>query len=64
MMSGTSKNRHHNPINNIINNLTFELISPILSFHALTGCDTTSYFSCYSKKSAWKLYLENSMLFK
>ena len=30
----------------------------LLGFHAITGCDTTSYFAGHSKKSAWKTFLD------
>jgi hypothetical protein len=33
-----------------------------LAFHAITGCDVTSYLAGISKKNAWKTYLESSHL--
>ena len=34
----------------------------MLSFHALTGCDTTSAFHGYGKKSCWKTFLNQPLL--
>ena len=34
-------------------NTTFESILPL---HALTGCDTVSFFAGIGKKSAWKIF--------
>ena len=34
----------------------------LLSFHALTGYDTTSPFHGYRKKSCWKTFLNQSLL--
>src|SRR5688572_5738379 len=33
-----------------------------MAFHAITGCDVTSYLAGISKKNAWKTYLESSYL--
>ena len=30
-----------------------------MQFHAITGCDTTSYLSGHSKKTAWKVFQEH-----
>lgn len=29
-----------------------------MPFHALTGCDSTSYFANHTKRSAWKIFIE------
>ena len=34
----------------------------LLSFHALTGCDTTSAFHGYGRKSCWKTFLNQPLL--
>ena len=32
------------------------IVDNILGFHAISGCDTTSSFSGYGKKSCWRVY--------
>ena len=34
----------------------------LCSFHALTGCDSTSQFAGKSKKTVWKIFLRNPYL--
>ena len=34
------------------------------AFHALTGCDTTSYLAGHSKKSCWKIFLQDHDLIR
>ena len=36
----------------------------LLSFHALTGCDTTSSFTGHGKKSCWKTFEKQPLLVK
>ena len=36
----------------------------ILSFHAVTGCDTVSYFAGHSKKTSWKTFTEHWVLLR
>ena len=43
IMSGTSKKRKYIPIEAVYNSLPSDSTSSLLPFHALTGCDTTSY---------------------
>ena len=31
----------------------------LLAFHALTGCDTTSYIANHTKRSSWKIFKEH-----
>ena len=38
--------------------------SSLLAFHALTGCDTTSYIANRTKRSSWKIFKEHHGLLK
>ncbi|MEL6989860.1 MAG: hypothetical protein AAGK97_18775, partial [Bacteroidota bacterium] len=51
MIAGTYKQIKCFPVHSIASNLDSNIIRNILSFHAFTGCDTTSCFSGFSKKS-------------
>ena len=39
-----------------------EFCNNLLSFHAISGCDTTSQFCGIGKKGAWKVYQQNPSL--
>ena len=56
MISGTAKNRKCYPVHEASHRLTQSVKTNLLSFHALTGCDTTSAFHSYWKKSCWKTF--------
>lgn len=56
MIAGTAKQRKCFPVHSIARNLDSNVIRNVLCFHAFTGCDTTSSFSGFSKKSCWKLF--------
>ena len=62
MMSGTTKKRRYIPINAVFNNLPRDSATTLLPFHALTGCDTTSYIANHTKRSAWKVFKEHHQL--
>ena len=62
MMSGTSKKRRYIPIDAVFNSLPTGLHTTLLPFHALSGCDTTSYFANHTKKSTWKVFEEHHKL--
>src|SRR6218665_3679675 len=66
MMSGrpTSKKRRYIPVNDVYAKLEKGLSTTLLPFHALTGCDPTSYFANQSKRSAWKVFNDNHQLLK
>lgn len=51
MISGTAKKRKCYPINALSERLTQPVRNNLFSFHALTGCDTTSAFSGHGKRS-------------
>ena len=38
------------------------MLDNLLSFHALTGCDTTSSFSGHGKKKCWKIFQNQPLL--
>ena len=58
MSSGTARQRKNYPIHLIAKKLSPLVKANILGFHAVTGCDTTYFFSGYSKKSCCKLYVQ------
>ena len=55
---GTSKKPRHIPIHKVHETLRAQVpnIENILAFHAITGCDTVSYFAGHSKKTSWKTW--------
>ena len=59
MMSGTASKRKYYNIKAIYENLPAGSTEALLSFHALTGCDTTSFIYKHFKKSAWKIFLDH-----
>ena len=64
MKSGTSKKRRHIPIDAVFNKLPSGYASSLLAFHALPGCDTTSYIANHTKRSSWKIFKEHHGLLK
>ena len=66
MKVGTSKKPKYLPTHMIRENLkqTVPGVETILSFHAITGCDTVSYFAGHSKKTSWKTFTEHQRLLR
>ena len=62
MISGTAKSRKCYPVHEASQRLTQCVKTILLSFHALTGYDTTSAFHGYGKKSCWKTFLNQPLL--
>lgn len=62
MLSGTTNKRRYIPIDAVFNNLPRDSATTLLPFHALTGCDTTSYFANHTKMSSWKVFKEHHQL--
>ena len=63
---GVGKNLRYLPIHKIASSLTTLQCEGLPFFHALTGCDTVSFFSGWGKKSAfqaWKCYSEATDVF-
>ena len=56
MVSGTSTQPKCYPLHTLSNQLSQCVRENLLSFHALTGCDTVSSFSGYGKKKCWKIF--------
>ena len=59
---GTAKKRKCYPVHEVSQRLTQPVRDNLLSFHALTGCDTTSAFSSDGKKSYWKTFQKHPFL--
>ena len=64
MKAGTSKKPKYLPIHTIRERLKNSVckIETILPFHAITGCDTVSFFAGHSKKTAWKAFAHHQKL--
>jgi len=62
MKSGTSKKRVYYQIAPIVQKLSRPVRNNLLGFHAFTGCDVTSSFYGYGKRSCWKVYVEQPEL--
>ena len=56
MISGTAKKRKCYPMHAVSERLAKPVVYNLLSFHALTGCDSTSSFSGHGKKKCWKIF--------
>ena len=64
---GVGKNLRYHPIHEIASSLTTQQREGLPFFHALTGCDTVSFFSGKDKKTAfqaWKCYPEATEVFR
>ena len=59
MKSGISKKRRYIPIDAVFNKLPCGSASSLVAFHALTGCDTSSYIANHTKRSSWKIFKEH-----
>ena len=64
LMSGTSKKWRYIPIEAVFSNLPKDSAPAFLPFHALTGCDTTSYIANHTKRSVWKAFKDHNELLK
>jgi hypothetical protein len=62
MIAGTAKKRKCYPVHEVSRRLTQPVRDNLLSFHALTGCDTTSAFSGHGKKSCWRTFQKHPLL--
>ena len=56
MKSGTARKQQFIPVHTIHQNLSKGMVDTVIPFHALTGCDSTSFFAGHSKKSEWKIF--------
>ena len=63
MKAGTPKQKKYFPIHEIRQKLSFpeSVYSALLAFHAITGCDTVSYFSGHTKKTAWSVFVKEHL---
>ena len=53
--AGTAKKPRFIPLSDVYSKLPEGSEKAILQFHAITGCDTTSYLFGHSKKTAWNV---------
>jgi len=53
---GTRDTLHYIPIHTIVAQLGRDKSMALLMFHAVTGCDTVSFFSGRGKKTAWDIW--------
>ncbi|XP_071479491.1 uncharacterized protein [Diadema antillarum] len=63
MISGNRQQKCY-PLHELSETMSQSAKECLIGFHALTGCDTTSSFRGYGKKSCWKVFLENPLLVK
>ena len=59
MKAGTSKAQQYFPVHEIHQNLSVEQLDTLLSFHAVTDCDSVSQFSGHRKKTAWQVFQQH-----
>lgn len=64
MKAGTLKKQKFIPIHTVAANLGDALLRTLPAFHAITGCDTTSFLAGHSKKSCFKVFMEHHNLLK
>jgi len=66
MKAGTAKRQKYIPVHEIRQVLPFTqpVFEALIPFHAVTGCDTVSYFAEHSKKTAWKVFTTDNHLIK
>ena len=64
MKAGTSKKQKYIPVHEIARSLSTSCLQALIPFHAITGCDTTSYISGNTKASAWKVFKEHHAMLK
>ena len=64
MKAGTSKKQKYIPVHEIARSLSTSCLQAFIPFHAITGCDTTSYISGNTKASAWKVFKEHHAMLK
>ncbi len=62
MSTGTYTKPHYLPVHQIHQHQPVDVWESLLAFHALTGCDTTSQFAGFGKKTAWKAYKDHPKL--
>ena len=62
MRAGTANRRRYMSINVLNRKIPVGAASQLLAFHALTGCDTTSYFSGHIKRTAYKVFKDHHVL--
>lgn len=53
---GSGKHLHNLPVHSIATSLGQEKSSALPMFHAITGCDTVSFFAGRGKKTAWDVW--------
>lgn len=64
MKAGTSKKQKVIPIHAVAAKLGDALLGTLPAFHAITGCDTTSFLAGHSKKSCFNVFIEHHSLLK
>ena len=66
MRAGTSKQHKYIPINSLIHHMNFgpTFLASLPALHALTGCDSTSFFLGRGKRIAWTTFQEHHELLK
>ena len=55
MEAGSSKNSKFLPVKQVYANMAPELSHNLIVFHALSGCDNTSFIASHSNKTMWQV---------
>ena len=59
MKAGTSNAPNYVPVLEIRMLLYIDLVDTLLSFHAITECDSVSQFSGHDKKTTWAVFKQH-----
>ena len=62
MDTGTKNKPKFIPVHEVRVSLPGNILYNLLTFHALTGCDSTSHFSGHGKKPTWSVYASQPKL--
>ena len=62
MKAGTYKKPKNIPVHDIVSSIPQNILKSLIPFHALTGCDTTSFIAQHTKMSAWNTLISHPHL--
>ena len=62
MKAGTYKKTKNIPVHDIVSSIPQNILKSLILFHALIGCDTTSFIAQHTKMSAWNTLISHPHL--
>ena len=62
MKAGTYKKTKNIPVHDIVSSIPQNILKSLILFHALIGCDTTSFIAQHTKWTAWDILKTHSHL--